>query len=66
MSLILLAGLLFMVGVAGVDAFLDGSPRKPLSWQEFRRVHRPDLAWWAKRHSKRERARGAISVGKHA
>ena len=60
----MLLGLLFMVAIAGVDAWLDRSSRKPLSWPEFRRIHRPDLTWWAKRRSRRERARVAVSVGK--
>jgi len=54
----LLAGLLGMVALAGVEALRDKTPRKPFVWR------RPDLEWWAHRRSRRERARVAVSMGK--
>jgi len=56
----LLAGLLAMVALAGVEALRDKTPRKPFTWR------RPDLEWWASRRTKRERARVAVSIGKDA
>lgn len=45
--LLLLVG---MLAVAGRDALLDRSPRKPWAWK------RPDLEWWAHRRTRREKA----------
>lgn len=66
MSAVYLAGLLLMVVLAGVDALLDKSPRSPRRewWAHINA--RPDLAWWAARRSKRERANVAVSMGKEA
>jgi hypothetical protein len=53
----MLALLFGMVGVAGIEALRDRTPRKPFSWR------RPDLEWWSRRRSARERARVAVSMG---
>jgi hypothetical protein len=54
----MLLGCLAMIALAGVDALLDKTPRKPWSWR------RPELEWWSTRRTKRERARVAVSIGK--
>lgn len=56
MSLLLLAALLGMVALCGVAALKDRTPRKPFSWR------RPDLEWWTRRASTRERARSAVAM----
>ena len=52
----MLAGLLGMCALIGVDALQYRTPRKPFSWK------RPDLEWWTTRRTKRERIRSAISM----
>ena len=54
----MLAVLLALVGMAGIDALRDKTPMKPWSWV------RPELEWWAQRKTRRERASVAVSVGK--
>lgn len=54
----MLLGCFVMIALAGVDALLDRTPRKPWSWR------RPELEWWSERRTRRERARVAVSLGK--
>lgn len=56
----MLLGLLVLAVLAGVDALLDRSSRRPLSWKEFR----PGRDFWTRRRTKRERAAVAMPIGK--
>ncbi len=58
----MLIGLVFMLAIAGADAFLDHSSRRPFSWKEFR----PDRDFWTKRKSKREQKTVAVAMTKEA
>jgi len=46
----MLALLIGMMAVTARDALLDRAPRKPWEWK------RPDLEWWARRRTRREKA----------
>lgn len=50
----LLALFLAMGAAAGVEAWRDKTPRKPFVWA------RPELAWWARKVTQRERVRATV------
>jgi len=59
----MLLGLLFMAALAGLDALLDRSQRRPMSWPGFLRTQRHST-WWTARPGNQLRETHQVSIGK--